>query len=134
MFRLAKDYGDIGISGVCSSCLSGGLAVFGGYGLHCLRVVKVAEKELVVGTLRTAFQFVFSVESCRVSESRVLVSVGGGTSSYSGSCSDVFEVRVGGRDNEGGDSEGNQAADKYDTNTESQSKTKSTQINPKVHS
>ena len=91
-FKLVKDYGNVGIGPISSSCLCGDLAFFGGFGFS-LAAVKISEKKLVKGTFRTAIGSIYSLEACRVSNSRVLVSVGGGTPSYSESLSDVLEVK-----------------------------------------
>ena len=92
-FKLVKDYGDIGIGPIFSSCLCGDLAFFGGWGTSSLAAVKISEKKLVNGTFETAIGDIFSLEACRVSDSRVLVSVGGENPSYSESKSDILELK-----------------------------------------
>ena len=92
-FKLVKNYGDIGIRGLCSSCICGDLAFFGGFNTYCLRSVEISKKKLVEGTFKTAISNIYSLETFRVSESRVLVSVGGCNSSYTKSRSDVLELK-----------------------------------------
>ena len=91
-FKLVEDYGDIGIGWTHSSCLCGDLAFFGG-DYSTLAAVKISEKKLVEGTLKIATKNVYSLEACRVSDSRVLISVAGGTCSYSESLTDVLELK-----------------------------------------
>ena len=55
--------------------------------------MEISEKKLVEGTFETAIRYVNSLETCRVSGSRVLVSVGGGSPSYLESCSNVLELK-----------------------------------------
>ena len=91
-FALVKNFGNIEMSHIVSCCLAGDLAIFGGY-KSCLRAVKISTQELLKGTVKTAYKYVRSLETCRVSES-IIVSVGGQSPSYSDICSDVFEVKV----------------------------------------
>ena len=98
-FELVKDHGDIGIGNIYSSCLYGDLAFFGGWS-STLTAVRISEKKLVEGTFETAIRKVYSLEACRVSDSRVLISVGGGNPSYSESLSDVLEIKCEAEDSE----------------------------------
>ena len=93
-FLLVKNYGDIGLGGLESSELVGDLAVFGGTE-KSLGVVDVRKKELVKGTFETAFKWIHSLQVCKVSKTRTLLSVGGYDPSYSNSLSDIFEVKTG---------------------------------------
>ena len=93
-FTKVKDYGDLGIGSVHSSCLFGELGIFGGWGKSSIAVICIPEQELVAGKIITAFKNVDSLQVCEVSESKVLLSVGGRDPLYSGSKTDVFEITV----------------------------------------
>ena len=92
-FELVKDYGNIGIGSILSSCLCGDLAFFGGTG-SSLAAVKISEKKRVKGTFKTAISGILSLEAFRVSESRVLISVAGVNPFYLESLSDVLELEI----------------------------------------
>ena len=93
-FTLVKDYGNIGLGQLQSSELVGDVAIFGGND-YCLGVVDVKKKELVEGTFETAFEYIESLQACKVSMTRTLLSVGGSFPSYSELRSDIFEVKTG---------------------------------------
>ena len=93
-FTKVKDYGDLGIGSVHSSCLFGELGILGGYDKSSIAVIRIPEQELVAGKIITAFKNVDSLQVCEVSESKVLLSVGGRDPLYSGNTTDVFEIMV----------------------------------------
>lgn len=93
-FTRVKDYGDVEIGPVFSSAVAGDFGVFGGCNTSCLKVVDVLNQKLVEGKMRTAFKHVDSLQVCEVSDSKVVLSVGGRGPSYSGKVTDIFEVVV----------------------------------------
>ena len=94
-FTKVKDYGDLGIGYVQSSCLFGNLGIFGGYDKSLIAVIHIPEQKLVERKIITAFKNVDSLQVCEVSESKVLLSVGGRDPLYSGNKTDIFEITVG---------------------------------------
>ena len=93
-FTKVKDYGDLGIGFVQSSCLFGDLGIFGGYNKSSIAVICISEQKLVKGKIETAFKNVDSLQVCEVSESKVLLSVGGRNPSYYGNKTDVYEIMI----------------------------------------
>ena len=93
-FTKVKDYGDLGIGYVQSSCLFGNLGIFGGYDKSLIAVIHIPEQKLVERKIITAFKNVDSLQVCEISESKVLLSVGGRDPFYSDKNTDVFEIMV----------------------------------------
>ena len=96
-FSLVKDYGDIGLGELLSSEVVGDVAIFGG-SMYCFCAVELRKMQLVKGTFKTAFQSIDSLQACKVSKSRTLLSVGGSYPSYSESTSDILEIKTATRD------------------------------------
>lgn len=74
-FTLLKDYEDVG--DILASAKIGHYAFFGGWDYHKIVVINLKESRLCEGTIKTAFKHVYSLQVCRVSESRTLFSVRG---------------------------------------------------------
>ena len=91
-FTLAKDYGCIGMGQAYASVLVGDLALFGGS--HSVYAVRVSGRELLEGALETPFGQTLSLVTCRLSKSKVLLSVSGGYTSKLKSSTDIFEVQT----------------------------------------
>ena len=79
--------------GIFSLLVCVGILCSLGGAYSCLAAVKISEKKLGEETFKTAIKKVYSLEACRVSESRVLISVGGLNPTYSGFLSDVLELK-----------------------------------------
>lgn len=93
-FTLLKDFGDLGIGRVVSSTVVRDFAIFGGWKTNKIRAIKIKESQVLEGTLETAFNNVYSLQTCRVSDSNTLISVGGYKPSYSSTSSDVYRVKT----------------------------------------
>lgn len=91
MLRVVKDYGKLGIGWIISSCQSGQFVVVGG-NKSLVRVIDIREKKLKEGSLETAIRYIYSLKLCKLSETRLLLSVTGSSPNYSGFKSDLYNA------------------------------------------
>ena len=57
-------------------------------------MINIPEQKLIEGKIKTAFKTIDSLQVCQVTDSKVLLSVGGRDVSYSDDLTDVFEVEI----------------------------------------
>lgn len=93
-FTFLKDYGNLGIGYIISSSVLQDLVFFGGFETSKIRVISIKEGGLLGGFVETAFKTVYSIQTCRVSYSKTVISVGGNKGSYCSICSDVYRVKM----------------------------------------
>jgi hypothetical protein len=87
----AKNHGNIGLSHITSSTSFENLAIFGGCNSH-IRILDMAKKQIFIGPFKTALKYVYSLQACRVSRSKVLLTAVGYDPKYSNSKSDLFDI------------------------------------------
>ena len=90
-FTLLKDYGDVGVGSVLSSAQVGRFAVFGGTN-GSLVVIDILWQRLCAGLLKSPFKLTTSLQVCHVEDSKVYLSVGGESPSYSLQTSECLDV------------------------------------------
>ena len=91
-FIFIKNYGNIGLSYICSSSLVGDLAIFGGYYTFSLAAIKISDQQLCKLTKKIPFNEITSLQTCMMSKSKLLLSIGGKSPSFSGFSTDILEV------------------------------------------
>jgi hypothetical protein len=87
------NYGNLGIGQIYSVVQIGNFLVFGGDGFE-LRVIDIANKEVIQGTLTTAIKFILSLQTCEVPDNQVQLSVSGLNPDYSNSLTDIFRIKA----------------------------------------
>jgi hypothetical protein len=91
-WNVLKNYGDLGIGPVFSSVRIGGLVILGGWGTYLLRVIDLNKMQIQGDPFKTAIKEIHSLSLCRVSNSKVLLSVSGYSPSYSPNQSDILDI------------------------------------------
>ena len=91
--KILKDYGDLGIGRIYSSCLLGNIAVFGGYN-YKLAFINTQKREFMGYSFDLAPEYIYSIELCWVQnkpQPKALLTVSGENYDYNGK-TDVLDV------------------------------------------
>lgn len=90
-YTILRDFGDIYIGNVHSSCLVGGLAVFGGT-RYSLAVIDTSAQFVYEGIIRSPFEHTSSLRECAFSDSCTLLCLSGWNPEYTSGASDCLDV------------------------------------------
>jgi hypothetical protein len=82
----------LGIGNIYSVEQIGDVLVFGGYGKSLIRAVDTVKKSLLPGTFKTGIKHVYSLSKCELPGKKLYLSVSGGSPSYSGDQTDIYDV------------------------------------------
>jgi hypothetical protein len=88
-----KDYGDLGIGWIVSVDQIEDVLVFGGYETYSIRAIDSVNKTLLSGTLKTAFEDIYSLQVCELPKNKVFLSVCGGNPDYLNNQTDIFDAK-----------------------------------------
>ena len=92
-FKMAKDYGKVGVDKIYSSTQAGRFAIFGG-DKYSLVVIDIFEQTFLPGLLKSPFGCTYSLQVCEGVDSNFYLSLGGYGPKYSSETSDFLDVTL----------------------------------------